>query len=184
MERKIDISEIDKWPGSWAGTDEDLEYGRRIMELMKPFIRGLLNSSYSSKTMKEHIDNLWLLGGHIIKHINYHKENRKQDPRFLLTRFIDSFDGPNISDLSEYEQKSFDRTCIFPVPDPNCHLFYLGLAVSTASIFSLAFFVVIFVFHNYIASYEERLLDERFGEEYRKYKRRTGKWVPRIGKGS
>lgn len=65
-----------------------------------------------------------------------------------------------------------------------CLLFYLGLAVSTTSIFSLAFFVVIFVFYNYIASYEERLLDERFGEEYRKYKRRTGKWVPRIGKGS
>jgi len=65
-----------------------------------------------------------------------------------------------------------------------CLLFYLGLAVSTASIFSLAFFVVIFVFYNYIASFEERLLDEKFGEEYRKYQRRTGKWVPGIGKGN
>lgn len=65
-----------------------------------------------------------------------------------------------------------------------CLLFYVGLAVSTASILSLALFVVIFVFYNYIASYEERLLDEKFGEEYRKYKRKTGKWVPRIGKGS
>ena len=65
-----------------------------------------------------------------------------------------------------------------------CLLFYLGLAVSTTSIFSLALFVVIFVFYNYIATYEERLLDKKFGEEYRKYKRRTGKWVPGIGKGS
>jgi protein-S-isoprenylcysteine O-methyltransferase Ste14 len=65
-----------------------------------------------------------------------------------------------------------------------CLLFYLGLAVSTVSISSLAFFVVIFVFYNYLASFEERLLDERFGEEYRKYKRRTGKWVPGIGNGS
>ena len=111
MKRKIDISEINRWPRSWAGTDEDVEYGRRIMELMKPFVRELLNSSYSSKTIKEHINNLWLLGGHIIKHVNHHEENGKQDPRFLLTRFIDSFDGPNISDLSGYEQKSFDRTC-------------------------------------------------------------------------
>jgi protein-S-isoprenylcysteine O-methyltransferase Ste14 len=65
-----------------------------------------------------------------------------------------------------------------------CLLFYLGAAVSTASIFSLALFVVIFVFYNYIASFEERLLDEKFGEEYKKYKRRTGKWVPGISKGS
>jgi len=65
-----------------------------------------------------------------------------------------------------------------------CLLFYLGLAVSTASIFSLVLSVVIFIFYNYIATYEERLLDKKFGEEYRKYKRRTGKWVPGIGKGS
>jgi len=63
-------------------------------------------------------------------------------------------------------------------------LLYLGLAVSTASLFSLALLVVIFVFYNYIASYEEKLLSQRFGEEYRVYKKKTGKWVPRIGKGS
>jgi len=61
-------------------------------------------------------------------------------------------------------------------------LIYIGLTVSTVSLFSLLLFVGIFLFHNYIASYEEKLLDARFGEEYRKYKRRTGKWMPRIGK--
>lgn len=63
-----------------------------------------------------------------------------------------------------------------------CLLFYLGLAVSTASIFSLVLFVVIFFFYNYLASFEEKLLEERFGEEHKQYKRRTGKWVPGIGK--
>jgi len=63
-------------------------------------------------------------------------------------------------------------------------LFYLGLSVSTASLFSLALLVVIFVFYNYIASFEEKLLDDRSGEDYRKYKKRTGKWVPGIGRGS
>jgi protein-S-isoprenylcysteine O-methyltransferase Ste14 len=63
-----------------------------------------------------------------------------------------------------------------------CLLFYLGLAVSTASIVSLAFFVVTFVFYNYLASFEEKLLEEKFGEEYKQYIRRTGKWVPGIGK--
>lgn len=60
-------------------------------------------------------------------------------------------------------------------------LFYLGLSVSTASLFFLALLVVIFIFYNYIASFEEKLLDDRSGEDYRKYKKRTGKWVPRIG---
>lgn len=61
-------------------------------------------------------------------------------------------------------------------------LTYLGLTISTVSLFSLALFVGIFVFHNCIASYEEKLLEAKFGEEYRNYKKRTGKWVPRKGK--
>jgi len=60
-------------------------------------------------------------------------------------------------------------------------LTYLGLTVSTASLFSLALLVGIFVFHNHIASYEEELLETQYGEDYRKYKMRTGKWMLRIG---
>jgi protein-S-isoprenylcysteine O-methyltransferase Ste14 len=59
-------------------------------------------------------------------------------------------------------------------------LTYLGLTVSTMSLFSFVLLVGIFIFHNYIAGYEEKLLEKRFGEEYRGYKKRTGKWVPRI----
>jgi protein-S-isoprenylcysteine O-methyltransferase Ste14 len=58
-------------------------------------------------------------------------------------------------------------------------LFYLGLALSTASLLSLALLVIIFLFYNYIAGYEERLMEMKFGENYVIYKNRTGKWVPR-----
>jgi protein-S-isoprenylcysteine O-methyltransferase Ste14 len=61
-------------------------------------------------------------------------------------------------------------------------LTYLGLTVSTMSIFSFVLLVAIFIFHNYIASYEEKLLEIRFGDEYRRYKKRTCKWVPRINR--
>ena len=61
-------------------------------------------------------------------------------------------------------------------------LTYLGLTVSTMLIFSFVLLVGIFIFHKYIASYEERLLEMKFGDEYRRYKGRTGKWVPRIGR--
>jgi protein-S-isoprenylcysteine O-methyltransferase Ste14 len=60
-------------------------------------------------------------------------------------------------------------------------LFYLGLTVSTASLFSLALLVIIFLFYNYIATYEERLMETKFGEDYVSYKNRTGKWLPRKG---
>lgn len=60
-------------------------------------------------------------------------------------------------------------------------LTYLGLVISTLSLLSLALFVGIFIFYNYLASYEEKLLEEKFGEEYIKYKQKTGKWLPRIG---
>jgi len=61
-------------------------------------------------------------------------------------------------------------------------LTYLGVTVSTVSLFSLALLVGMFIFHNYIASYEEKLLEMKFGEEYERYKKRTGKWLPRIGR--
>jgi len=59
-------------------------------------------------------------------------------------------------------------------------LSYAGAAVSTVSLFSLALLVVIFVFYNYIASYEENLLEVSFGKAYTRYKKKTGKWVPSI----
>jgi protein-S-isoprenylcysteine O-methyltransferase Ste14 len=58
-------------------------------------------------------------------------------------------------------------------------LTYLGLTLSTMSIGSFMLLGGIFAFHNTIASYEERLLEAKFGEEYRTYKEKTGKWFPR-----
>ena len=63
-----------------------------------------------------------------------------------------------------------------------CILFYLGLAISTVSLFSFALLVLIFVFYNYIAGYEEELLVQRFGDRYSNYKKSAGKWVPRIAR--
>jgi protein-S-isoprenylcysteine O-methyltransferase Ste14 len=47
---------------------------------------------------------------------------------------------------------------------------------------SFAVFIGIFVFHNYIASYEEKLLEAKFGEDYQNYEKSTGKWLPGIGR--
>jgi hypothetical protein len=42
--------------------------------------------------------------------------------------------------------------------------------------------VEIFIFYNYIASYEGELLEVKVGGNYRKHKKKTGKGMPRSGK--
>jgi len=55
---------------------------------------------------------------------------------------------------------------------------YLGLTLYTLSICSAIIFIAGFIFYHQIASYEEKLLIERFGDEYRKYQSEVPMWVP------
>jgi protein-S-isoprenylcysteine O-methyltransferase Ste14 len=61
-------------------------------------------------------------------------------------------------------------------------LAYIGTTLSSLSLFSFGLLIPIFVFYNYIANYEEKLLETRFGDAYLEYKGRTGKWLPRVGR--
>jgi protein-S-isoprenylcysteine O-methyltransferase Ste14 len=61
-------------------------------------------------------------------------------------------------------------------------LLYLGLISTTLSLFSMVLLVGIFVFYDYIATFEEKQLEEKFGQAYKDYKKGTPKWIP-FGKG-
>jgi protein-S-isoprenylcysteine O-methyltransferase Ste14 len=61
-------------------------------------------------------------------------------------------------------------------------LVYLGLTVSTASLFCLALLAVIVLFYNYIAAYEEKLMEAKFGQAYIAYKKNTGRWIPHFSR--
>ena len=63
-------------------------------------------------------------------------------------------------------------------------LIYFGMMVSTASLFCLALLVLIALFYNYIAGYEEKLLEVKLGQDYIAYKKKTGKWIPNFSKSS
>jgi protein-S-isoprenylcysteine O-methyltransferase Ste14 len=58
-------------------------------------------------------------------------------------------------------------------------LLYLGFFFTTVSLTSLAFLGVIIVFYDYIATFEEKQLEQKFGREYLNYKEKTPKWFPR-----
>lgn len=57
-------------------------------------------------------------------------------------------------------------------------LFYLALSLATLSLLSLAFLGVIFLFYNFIASYEDRSLAARFGREFIEYRASVRRWLP------
>jgi protein-S-isoprenylcysteine O-methyltransferase Ste14 len=59
-------------------------------------------------------------------------------------------------------------------------LFYVFLIFLTISLISLFIFAGIFIFYNYIATYEEKICEQRFGQDYRDYKKNTPKWIPRF----
>jgi len=59
-------------------------------------------------------------------------------------------------------------------------LFYLFLIAITLSLISLFVFVGIFIFYNCIATYEEKFLEQKFGQDYRDYRKNVPKWIPRL----
>ena len=62
-------------------------------------------------------------------------------------------------------------------------LLCLGLLLLTFSMAAVLVWIIIFIFYNFIASYEENLLIEEFGKDYEKYQQTVPRWIPRFGKG-
>src|SRR6202035_3463193 len=61
--------DLDQWPGSWAYEPRDIPPGLRMVECFKPFLREMLARSLSRKTLRQHRDNIWLLGGEVIRRV-------------------------------------------------------------------------------------------------------------------
>jgi protein-S-isoprenylcysteine O-methyltransferase Ste14 len=59
---------------------------------------------------------------------------------------------------------------------------YVGFLVHSTSLAAAGVALGAFVFLNYIARHEERLLLARFGDDYARYKREVGMWLPRLGR--
>ena len=57
-------------------------------------------------------------------------------------------------------------------------LFYVGEVIMTLSLASLAFTVVIIIFYWYISRHEEKLLIEKYGDEYRDYMKKVPMLFP------
>jgi hypothetical protein len=99
------------WPERWMGEEKDLPPGRRLVECLTPFLVHLAASGLSQRTIQKHVDNLWILGGEIIRDLNETPSLRRKDVEHLLFDVLDDEGGPLIHNGSEDQQRSFDSTC-------------------------------------------------------------------------
>jgi hypothetical protein len=104
--------DLDEWPRSWMGQQRDLPPGEKLVTCFRPFLKYLVGSNLSRKTIRQHIDNLWVLGGEIIRDLNETRSLREVSMERLLIDVINEEGGPLIYNCdSEEEQRSFDATC-------------------------------------------------------------------------
>lgn len=93
------------------GDERDLVPGENIVQCFTPFLVYLTGLGLTKKTVQKHVDNLWILGGELIRDLQETPKLRKKP----VTEIIDSLlenDGPLLYHCeSEEQQRSFESTC-------------------------------------------------------------------------
>jgi hypothetical protein len=104
--------DLDQWPTSWMYEERDLSPGRQIVECFRPFLHHLLSRGVSHKTLRQHRDNLWLLGGKLICDLQEAPRLSQRPIDHVVLQAFDDEGGPLISHgAAEQQQRSFDATC-------------------------------------------------------------------------
>lgn len=101
------------WPASWRADDEDIPYGQGLLEELKPFVAYLIEEeTLTRSTTRRHLNNLFLLGGELIRRINIYEEDRRLSPKRLLDDSLDGEGGP-LCRHAEHgsELREYDATC-------------------------------------------------------------------------
>jgi hypothetical protein len=83
-----------------------------MLDCFTPFLRDLLALPLSRTTWRRHCDNVWLLGGEVIRRLQMDGTLREAPVEQVVLDLIGDDGGPLLSHgQSEVEQRSFDATC-------------------------------------------------------------------------
>ncbi len=95
------------------GVEKDLPPGEKLVACLRPFLEGLVASDLSPKTIQKHVDNVWALGGEIIRDLHENPSLRRKSIEQILDDRIDEEGGPLLyaMESEEDQQRSFDSTC-------------------------------------------------------------------------
>ena len=95
------------------GFEEDLSRGEKLVACFRPFVEHLACSDLSHKTIQKHVDNLWALGGEVIRYLHADPPRRRRNIEQILDERLDEEGGPLVYAYESEEalQRSLDTTC-------------------------------------------------------------------------
>ncbi len=93
------------------GLEKDLPPGEQLLALFRPFLESLVTSALTPKTIRKHVDNMWVLGGEFIRDLHNDPSLRKKPVDRVILKTIGSDGGPLLCHGGEDQQTSFDSTC-------------------------------------------------------------------------
>jgi hypothetical protein len=102
--------DLNDWPSSWMGLEKDPPPGEQLLAVFRPFLEHLAASNLSPKTIQNHVDNMWALGGEFIRDLHHDPSLRKKPVNQVLIKMIE-YSGPLLYHGGEDQQRSFDSTC-------------------------------------------------------------------------
>ena len=106
------VPDLDDWPGSWHVEPADIPVGQQIVQVLTPFLLHLLDQGLARATMRRHRDNLWTLGGELIRCRYDDDELARKNVKDALRQLIEGDGGPLMwPRITEPEQDSLDATC-------------------------------------------------------------------------
>ena len=79
LDLSVYCKDLDDWPRSWMAFEKDISPGEKIVACFRPFLEHLIGLRFSRKTIRKHADNLWILGGELIRDLNDHPSLRKKN---------------------------------------------------------------------------------------------------------
>ena len=81
---------LNDWPRAWMGEEQDVPPGEKLVDCFRPFLEDLVAcGDLSPKTIQKHVDNLWVLGGEIIRDLYETPSLRKKNIEQILFNVID-----------------------------------------------------------------------------------------------
>ena len=106
------VPDLDDWPRSWHVEPADIFVGQQIVQALIPFLLHLLDQRLAKATLRRHRDNLWTLGGELIRCRYDDDDLAKTHVKDALRQLTRDDGGPLMwPRISESEQDSLDATC-------------------------------------------------------------------------